>query len=262
MSQTTHLALPYILAAQAQKHVTHNEALRILDGLVQLSVIDRDLTDPPASPADGDRYIVAAGATGDWSGWDLNVALWTDGAWMRLPPRIGWRAWVEDEGLLLVHDGTTWTPAGGLLAALGDVDVSSAADGDGLLYDSATGTWVAGPVATTSPYDVRVAFSAAPAADEVIDTIAIPRDWILPANLAGSSGAVGAAPAAQFVLSVRDDGIEVAQISVATDGTITTTTTGGAGLTVAAGSLVTIVAPSTADAQIANLTFTIAGEAS
>ena len=44
---TTHLLLPYILAAQAQKHVTHNEALRILDGLVQLSVLDRDVTAPP-----------------------------------------------------------------------------------------------------------------------------------------------------------------------------------------------------------------------
>ena len=105
---TTHLLLPYILAAQAQKHVTHNEALRILDGLVQLSVLDRDLTEPPASPADGDRYIVASGATGDWAGWDLNVALWTDGAWLRLPPRTGWRAWVEDEGLLLVYDGAGW----------------------------------------------------------------------------------------------------------------------------------------------------------
>jgi hypothetical protein len=111
---TTHLLLPYILAAQAQKHVTHNEALRILDGLVQLSVLDRDLTAPPGSPADGDRYIVGSGATGDWAGWDLNVALWTDGAWLRLPPRTGWRAWVEDEGLLLVYDGAGWigtTPA-------------------------------------------------------------------------------------------------------------------------------------------------------
>jgi len=111
---TTHLLLPYILAAQAQKHVTHNEALRLLDGLVQLSVLDRDLTAPPGSPADGDRYIVASGATGDWTGWDLNVALWTDGAWLRLPPRTGWRAWVEDEGLLLVYDGAGWigtTPA-------------------------------------------------------------------------------------------------------------------------------------------------------
>ena len=29
---TTHLGLPYLLAAQAQKHVTHNEALRIENG--------------------------------------------------------------------------------------------------------------------------------------------------------------------------------------------------------------------------------------
>jgi len=77
---TTHLLMPYILAAQAQKHITHNEALRILDGLVQLSVLDRDLTAPPGTPADGDRYVVASGATGDWAGWDLNIALWTDGA--------------------------------------------------------------------------------------------------------------------------------------------------------------------------------------
>lgn len=105
---TTNLLLPYILAAQAQKHVAHNEALRLLDGLVQLSVLDRNLTAPPGSPDDGDRYIVGSGATGDWAGWDLNVALFTDGAWLRLPPRTGWRAWVEDEDLLLVYDGAGW----------------------------------------------------------------------------------------------------------------------------------------------------------
>jgi len=105
---TTKLLLPYILAAQAQKHVTHNESLRLLDGLVQLSVLDRDLTAPPGSPADGDRHIVASGGTSDWTGWDLNVALFTDGTWLRLPPRAGWRAWVENEGLLLVYDGAGW----------------------------------------------------------------------------------------------------------------------------------------------------------
>ena len=65
---STHLLLPYLLASQARKHGTHNEALRPLDGLVQLAVLDRDLTAPPASPADGDHYIVASGATGDWAG--------------------------------------------------------------------------------------------------------------------------------------------------------------------------------------------------
>ena len=84
---TTHLLLPYILASQAQKHVTHNEALRLLDAMVQLSVLDRTRTAPPASPTDGDRHIVASGATGLWVGWDLNVAFWVDGVWMRLVPR-------------------------------------------------------------------------------------------------------------------------------------------------------------------------------
>ena len=105
---TTNLLLPYLMAAQAQKHVTHNDALRLLDGLVQLSAKSRGLTAPPADPSDGDRYIVASGATGIWAGWDLNVALWIDGAWLRLPPRKGWQAWVEDEAVLLVRNGAVW----------------------------------------------------------------------------------------------------------------------------------------------------------
>jgi uncharacterized protein DUF2793 len=109
MSDTsTHLLLPYLLAAQAQKHVTVNEALRLLDGLVQLAVLDRHLTAPPASPDDGARYIVASGATGAWAAWDLNVAYWVDGAWMRLVPRPGWQAWVEDEATLVIWSGTAW----------------------------------------------------------------------------------------------------------------------------------------------------------
>jgi hypothetical protein len=110
---TSHLLLPFILAAQAQKHVTHNEALRLLDGLVQLAVIGRDLTAPPPGPSDGARYLVASGATGAWAGWDLNVAYFVDGAWMRLVPRAGWVAWVADEELLIVFDGTEWIPVGG-----------------------------------------------------------------------------------------------------------------------------------------------------
>ncbi|HHL20055.1 MAG TPA: DUF2793 domain-containing protein [Aliiroseovarius sp.] len=108
---TPNLALPYIAAAQAQKHVTHNQALDLLDGLMQLSAKDRDLSAPPASPAEGDRYIVAAGATGAWAGWDGDVALFSGGAWVRLIPQTGWRVWVEDEAVLLVFDGATWIGA-------------------------------------------------------------------------------------------------------------------------------------------------------
>ena len=109
---TTHLLLPYILASQAQKHVTHNEALRLLDAMVQLSVLDRTRTTPPANPVDGDRHIVASGATGLWSSWDLNVAFWVDGVWMRLVPRPGWLAWIADEAVFVVWNGSTWDPVG------------------------------------------------------------------------------------------------------------------------------------------------------
>lgn len=109
---TTHLLLPYILASQAQKHVTHNEALRLLDAMVQLAVLDRDLTTPPVSPADGDRYLVASGATGLWAGWDLNVAFWVDGVWMRLVPRPGWLAWIADEAAFVVWNGSAWDIVG------------------------------------------------------------------------------------------------------------------------------------------------------
>ena len=59
MSNSALLNLPYILPAQAQKHVTHNDALRALDAIVHLAVLDRDIASPPASPQEGDRYIVA-----------------------------------------------------------------------------------------------------------------------------------------------------------------------------------------------------------
>lgn len=113
MADTTLLLLPLLAAAQAQKHVTHNDALLRLDALVQLAVIDRDLTAPPGSPSDGDRYIPASGATGDWAGWDLNIAWYVDGVWSKLVPREGWLAWVADEDALLVWDGAAWSALGG-----------------------------------------------------------------------------------------------------------------------------------------------------
>lgn len=107
---TARLALPFIMAAQAQKHITHNEALRLLDGIVQLSVLDKDLTTPPGSPIEGAAYIVPAGATGVWAGWSGDVAYRTDGSWFRLVAGEGWRAYVADEGAVYLRTATAWVP--------------------------------------------------------------------------------------------------------------------------------------------------------
>ncbi|WP_316859749.1 DUF2793 domain-containing protein [uncultured Cohaesibacter sp.] len=108
MEQTAILSLPYIAASQNQKHVTHNEALRMLDALVQLSVKDRHLTAPPEEPSEGDRYIVAEGGSDDWEGWDDSLAAYLDGVWTQFVPTVGWIAWAEDEEAILTYGAEGW----------------------------------------------------------------------------------------------------------------------------------------------------------
>lgn len=121
MSSTPHLALPLIAAAQAQKHVTHNEALLGLDALVHLAVIRRDLALPPASPEAGDRYIVGPNAVGAWAGQTGRVAVWEDGRWRLHAPRRGWLAYLLDERALVAWTGAAWAPA---LAALAEIELA------------------------------------------------------------------------------------------------------------------------------------------
>lgn len=105
MATTANLLLPFIVQGQAQKEVTHNEALTLLDALVQLSVKGRTLLNPPVSPTEGDRWIVPAGATGAWTSHTGKVALWKDSLWRFFPPREGWLAFVEDEGTVVYAAG-------------------------------------------------------------------------------------------------------------------------------------------------------------
>lgn len=131
MTVTPHLALPLIAAAQAQKHVTHNEAITTLDALVQLAVIDRDLSLPPASPGEGDRYIVAGSGTGAWAGKGGQIALWQDGAWRHFAPSRGFLAYVLDESVLVAWNGTGWGDALAAIAAfqnLGLLGLGTSAD--------------------------------------------------------------------------------------------------------------------------------------
>jgi hypothetical protein len=109
MTDTTpRSGLPLLAAAQAQKHVTHNEALLKLDALLFARVIDRDLAEPPDSPGDGDTYLIPAGATAAWSGRDGALAHAVDGTWRFYPPFTGLAAYVVDEALLIVFDGGAW----------------------------------------------------------------------------------------------------------------------------------------------------------
>lgn len=109
MSQSSpRLNLPFLQPAQAQKHVTHNEALRQLDLVVQLSVASLNATTPPAVPEQGEIHALGANPQGDWNGQPGMLAAWLDNGWSFVAPGIGWRAWDQASGQMKLWNGTDW----------------------------------------------------------------------------------------------------------------------------------------------------------
>lgn len=102
------LNLPYIAPNQAQKHVTHNEAVQRLDALTQMSVVSTGAETPPALPEPGEIHALGAAPTGDWAGQAGQLAYRTESGWLFLAPQPGWRIWDQGSGALLVHDGAGW----------------------------------------------------------------------------------------------------------------------------------------------------------
>lgn len=109
---TPRLGLPYVVAAQAQKHIPINESLARLDGLVQLAVESRSGSAQPGSPANGAVWILPTGATGAaWTGQPIGTLMrFEAGAWEALVPAEGVLAWVKDENQVVAFDGAAWTP--------------------------------------------------------------------------------------------------------------------------------------------------------
>ena len=80
-----------------------------LGAVVGLSVKDRDLATPPASPANGDRYLIPAAATGVWAGKTNQIAVRIADAWEYHTPKIGWLCYIEDEAKLSAYKATVWS---------------------------------------------------------------------------------------------------------------------------------------------------------
>ncbi|WP_424941109.1 DUF2793 domain-containing protein [Aliiroseovarius sp. S253] len=140
MSLSPVLSLPLIQPSQAQKHVTHNEALRLLDVLVQLTVLSADETAPPVAAADGDRHIVSSGATGDWVGQDHKIAMLENGTWQFFVPLEGWRADVTGTATQMRFDGSAWAEITPDTSNLSVVGVNTSADATNRLAVSSDAT--------------------------------------------------------------------------------------------------------------------------
>ena len=116
---TPNLGFPLIAAGQAQKHVTHNDALIQLDRLVQSKVIARTLSAPPATPVPGDSYIVAASPSGAWAGRAKDLAIYDTGIWVFSAATAGMRVYVLAEQALFAYTGSSWQQ----IAKVGPLDM-------------------------------------------------------------------------------------------------------------------------------------------
>ena len=110
MTSTTLLQLPLLASSQAQKHVTHNEALLRLDGLTQLAALSSQTEVEPTLPADGSVYVLPPNKSGvHWGPASSGaVAHYYDGSWHFYAPKEGWRCYVLDEAALLVFRSSNW----------------------------------------------------------------------------------------------------------------------------------------------------------
>lgn len=119
MADTTGLGLPLLAPAQSQKHVTVNEALSRLDALVNLSLSSVGQAAPPGSPEEGEVHAVGEAASGDWAGQEGRLALFLNGGWAFLTPRVGWQGWSVGAGARVAFDGVGWQPGAGAFSPNG-----------------------------------------------------------------------------------------------------------------------------------------------
>lgn len=127
---TPRFGLPLLAVAQAQKEVTHNEALTLLDALIAAAVEDGLLSVPPLTPAEGQCWIVGTAPAGAWAGEEAAIALYTSGGWRFLAPREGMQVVRLSDGARLRFHGGGWNepvtvtaPSGG---AVIDVEARAA----------------------------------------------------------------------------------------------------------------------------------------
>jgi Protein of unknown function (DUF2793) len=105
---TNRYGLPMLASGQAQKEITHNEALLLLDALAHPLIESRTLAAPPSSLQPGQIWLVAAAPTGEWLNRVNQLAVWTGGGWRYIVPKAGMMAWSKADGVFLHYNGTIW----------------------------------------------------------------------------------------------------------------------------------------------------------
>ncbi len=115
-----------------------------------------------------------------------------------------------------------------------------------------------------APYDVVCSLVGKPGAGALVAIVTFDRAVTFPANFGGSYGSVGVANTATAVYTVKNGSTTIGTITITAAGspavvTFTFATTSGTAKTLAAGDRMTITAPSSQDATLSDVGFTLSG---
>jgi len=195
---------------------------RAIQSIGQLVVADKDLTSPPGSPADGAAYIVGASATGDWSTHDGDVAYYDgdNSAWKFATPAEGWTAYVQDEDVEYRFDGSAWVRC--------------------------------------RPYIVAGYFPGKPAAGATMLRLYFSLAARLPQNLTNSQFKAATAATAQAIFDIQKNGSSIGSATFSASGT-TASFTFNNDVDFSAGDYLDIIAPSSQDATLADISVSLKG---
>lgn len=106
-SATPRFSLPLLYAGQSQKELFVNEGFFLADALMH-GAIESELATPPTSPADGQSWLVAVGASGAWTGHSGKVACRQGGQWIFVQPTDGMAILNKATGQIMRRVGGVW----------------------------------------------------------------------------------------------------------------------------------------------------------
>lgn len=115
-------------------------------------------------------------------------------------------------------------------------------------------------VGTTQPFDVHAFYPGVPTANALVLRVPVARPVAFAANFAGSFFAASANATASTVFTVKKNGTSIGTVTIAAGGmTATFATSGGAAQSLTPGDVLSITAPGTPDATLADPGFVLAG---
>lgn len=241
--------------------------LQMIDALVQCAVISKTLAAPPGSPANGDRYIVAASPTGAWTGLTNKIVIWTtddpgfpSGFWQNYAPNAGFLVYNVADTTFYYYTGSAWaafTGGGGATAFTGLSDVPASYSGaGGKAVEVNSGATAL--VFNAKTIDIAVTVPGVGTNSQLLLRFKLTRAVTFLASAPLSQASASAAATGSTTYTLKKNGASFATVNYAASATAGTWTQASDAV-FAAGDLLEIDGPATADATLADVGINLAG---